>query len=117
MAEGMQRGGPRWRRIAWWVAVPLVLVVGVSVVLTKVVTHTGPYHVGTCFRMGKDAGAAPSVGGLREIRGRAIPVSCTTPHDAEITRAVRDASACADEGAWLRSLDQTYCVTLLDGSG
>jgi hypothetical protein len=117
MADSNQDRGPHRRGIGWLVAMPLVLVLGASVILVNVIQHTGPYHVGSCFRMGKAASAAPSIGGLREVRGRAIPVSCATPHDAEITRAVRNPSACVDEGAWLTSLDQIYCVTLLNAAG
>jgi len=124
MADDKQFYRVRWRLVMWWVMLPLALVLGTvgalvvgGVMLVHSVEDPNSYHEGTCFRLGKAAGVLPPVGGLREVTGRAIPVDCATPHDAKITRAVGSRSACADEGAWLISLDQTYCVVLLDGAG
>ena len=124
MADVQQFYRVRWRLVMWWVVLPLALVLGTVValvvggrLLVRSVGDPNAYHVGSCFRLGKAAGVLPPVGGLREVTGRAIPVDCATPHDAKITRAVGNASACADEGAWLISLDQTYCVVLLNGAG
>ncbi|MEU7800819.1 hypothetical protein AB0B10_16275 [Micromonospora arborensis] len=73
--------------------------------------QSAPFHVGTCFEMGDDTSIV-ATGGLREVSGRAKVVGCETAHDAEITRTTRDVSDCAADGAWLKSLGQTYCVTL-----
>jgi hypothetical protein len=108
MAGGRTRD---WRRIALWVVAPAVL--GVVGILFWHAQQTGPYHVGTCFQTTDDTGVVPA-GSLRQVTGRAEPVSCTARHDAKITRAVRNASDCVDEGAWLESVGQLYCVALSD---
>ncbi|MBM7493386.1 hypothetical protein JOD64_004608 [Micromonospora luteifusca] len=113
MADDTGGDKPRRRRIAWSVVAAAVVVVGVVVSLG--VRHgyqdSGPFHVGTCFQVGDDTSVV-ATGGLREVGGRAAVVDCETVHDAEITRATRDVSDCAADGAWLKSRGQIYCVTL-----
>ena len=103
----------RRRRIVWWiVALAAVSLLGLAGFASlHVYQNRGPFHVGSCFRVGKETGIS-TVGGLREVQGRGYPVSCATAHDAEITRAVDQSSDCSPEGAWLVSRSQTYCVIL-----
>ncbi|MFG1950134.1 hypothetical protein [Micromonospora sp. NPDC048830] len=111
----IERDRARRRRIAWWIAPPAVVVLGLVAFLGVRFAYRdpGPFHVGTCFLVGGDTGIVEA-GGLREVTGRAKAVGCETAHDAEITRTARHPSDCGAEGAWLKSRQQTYCVSLSD---
>jgi len=103
----------RIRRLVWWVAPPIVLVILAlaGLRLLHVYQTGGVFHVGTCFQRDENTGVV-AADGLREVTGRAKVVSCSDSHDGEITRAVNRSSDCAHEGAWLYSRSQTYCVVL-----
>lgn len=112
VVEGPDRGKRR-RRVVWWI-VPAAVVVVVALACLGVrheLQSSGAFHVGTCFQITDNTGIV-ATGGLREVTGRAKVVNCGTTHDGEITRAVRNASDCTAEGAWLDSLEQIYCVRL-----
>ncbi|TNH29933.1 hypothetical protein FHG89_10135 [Micromonospora orduensis] len=113
MADDIERDKPRRRRIALWIALSAVAVIGA--VAFYAVRHTyqssGAFRVGTCFLVNDDTSISEAAG-LREVSGRAKVVSCGTAHDAEITRTARHPSGCSPEGAWLNSRDQIYCVTV-----
>jgi hypothetical protein len=103
---------PRWRRVAWWVAPPAVVVLGtVGFLGVRQFQDSGPFHVGTCFQV-SSATSIVQAGGLRQVSGRAKPVDCGSAHDGHITRTARSASDCTVEGAWLDSREQVYCVVL-----
>ncbi|GAA1828509.1 hypothetical protein GCM10009682_54450 [Luedemannella flava] len=117
MADGVERANSR--RIIWWIAAGAALAT-VAVVAVGVIAflgargwgrQTGSFVVGTCFNTGDETGLIEA-DGLREVAGRAYIVDCGTDHDAELTRTAERASECAAEGAWLKSLDQIYCVRL-----
>jgi len=111
MPDDMERDKPHWRRIAWWVVPPAVVVLGTVVFLGVVHEDqdSGQFHVGTCFQAVRDTGIV-AADGLRQVTGRAKVVDCGAAHDAQITRTARLASDCAAEGVWLESRQQIYCV-------
>jgi hypothetical protein len=113
--DEVERDKPRRRRIVLWLLLPALVVVGTVGLLGVVhrLQDPGPFHVGTCFQIGKEGGVV-AADGLRKVVGRAKIVDCSAAHDARMTRKVRHASDCATEGASLKSRGYTYCVALSD---
>ncbi|MBG6069388.1 hypothetical protein [Micromonospora ureilytica] len=113
MADDIEPGKPRRRGLALWVALSTVVVLGAGAFfgVRHMCQSFGAFRVGTCFLV-DDGTSISEAGGLREVSGRAKVVGCGTAHGAEITRTARHPSDCGAEGAWLKSRDQIFCVTL-----
>lgn len=99
------------RRVVLWALATTVVLVGAAAALFAVLGTEGEFHAGVCFNTGPNT-AVHQAEGPREVSGRAIIVDCSASHDAKITRRVQDPLACAEEGAWLKSLAHVYCVAL-----